>query len=130
MTKLLDYLKKLLVPFQWILGTIGTIFLYEKFIRKETPQTVVNNDNSTSIEVDKIKKTSGVNEIITEAKQSAETVLSKRLDEIKNKKKNDVIANKKEKPVSEKKVKKVTKKIEKATKNGKPKKVERLKKKI
>jgi hypothetical protein len=120
MELILEYLKKIGQPFVWVLSTLGVIFLYKKFIDVSKPETVVNNDNrvstdnSTSIEIDKIKKTSGANEVIANGKAEIEEIkkhIAPKLD-------------------PRKKTTKLNEKLVEANSNGKKKKVKRLTKRI
>ena len=118
-TQLLLIVKKIWQPIQWVASTLFILYLYEKFVRKEEkPQKVISNDNSTNVEVGKIKKTSGVNEITAVAKDVVSEIKEKKLPII-DKSKN-----------VKSKVDKLKEKQVKAVAKGKTKKVERIGKRI
>ena len=129
MDQIVLFFKKIYTPIQWIFATIGIIYLYEKFIRKpDEPKTVVNNDNSHNISVEKIKSPHGINDLtmsttpVISEKDKPENILKKRLDEIKN--------HNKDKAVSNGKKAKLDNKLKKAVADNKPKKANRVKKRI
>jgi hypothetical protein len=106
-------LKNLWDNLKWVLSALISIFIYEKLIRpKQEPKTVINNDNSSNVAVGKIKKTSGINEMIAMSKNET----SNDLKELQNS--------------PNKKIQKQISKIEDATLKGKPKKVERIQKRV
>lgn len=130
MVTILKALKSIWDVVKFILSLLLGIWFYEKFIRpKQEPQTITNNDNSTSVNVGKIKKTSGINELtsVSTKKDASELkeIVENRIEEI-NKK--PIIKNK-DKRVKKSISKKVAK-LEQATVDGKIKKAKRLTKKI
>lgn len=70
MIPIFTWLKKIASVLQWIIATIGIIYLYEKFIRKDLPQTVTNNDNSSNVDIAKIKTNkAGISDIKIDTKK-------------------------------------------------------------